>query len=128
MCLLNQKQIGIYNLRLGLAIVFIYFGISQLLNQSGWVYMLPDKIFGLSLSDSIKPNLIIANGIFDLMIAGSLITGVFLKVFSLLGFLHLLSIAFFTLGFGPSGMRDIGLAFAMLSNFFLANKNEKIKT
>ena len=119
---LNKEEIGVYILRLGLAIVFLYFGISQILDQSKWIYLVPDRFFIFYINEVLKSKLVFINGIFDLIIALSLISGIFIRIFSILGFIHLLSITIFSLGFEPSGIRDLGLAFAMLSLFFLCRK------
>ena len=119
---LNKEEIGVYILRFGLAVVFLYFGISQILDQSKWVYFVPDRFFIFYINEVLKSKLVFINGIFDTLIALSLILGFFIKIFSLLGFIHLLSITIFSLGFEPSGIRDLGLAFAMLSLFFLCRK------
>jgi uncharacterized membrane protein YphA (DoxX/SURF4 family) len=119
---LNKEDIGIYILRLGLAVVFLYFGISQILDQSRWIYLVPDRFLDFNISEILKSKIVFLNGIFDKFIALSLISGLFIRIFSLLGFIHLLSITIFSLGFGPSGIRDLGLSFAMLSLFFLCRK------
>jgi uncharacterized membrane protein YphA (DoxX/SURF4 family) len=119
---LNKEEIGVYILRLGLAFVFLYFGISQILDQSKWIYFVPDRFFIFYINEVLKSKLVFINGIFDLIISLSLISGIFIRIFSILGFIHLLSITIFSLGFEPSGMRDLGLAFAMLSLFFLCRK------
>ncbi len=118
----KKEDLGIYILRLGLAIVFLYFGISQILDQSRWIYLVPDRFFNFYINEILKSKLVFVNGIFDVIIALSLLSGIFLKIFSILGFFHLVSITIFSLGFEPSGIRDLGLAFAMLSLFFLSRK------
>jgi uncharacterized membrane protein YphA (DoxX/SURF4 family) len=116
---LNKEDIGIYILRLGLAVVFLCFGISQILDQSRWIYLVPDRFFIFYIHEVLKSKLVFINGIFDVVIALSLISGLFIRIFSFLGFIHLFSITIFSLGFEPSGIRDLGLAFAILSLFFL---------
>ena len=118
----KKEDLGIYILRLGLAIVFLYFAISQILDQSRWIYLVPDRFFNFYINEILKSKLVFVNGIFDVIIALSLLSGTFLKIFSILGFFHLVSITIFSLGFEPSGIRDLGLAFAMLSLFFLSRK------
>jgi len=118
----SKENLGIYILRFGLAIVFLYFGISQILDQSRWIYLIPDRFFMFYIHEVLKSKLVFVNGIFDTIIALSLISRFFINIFSLLGFVHLLSITVFSLGFEPSGIRDLGLAFAMLSLFFLCRK------
>ena len=114
----NKENLGIYILRFGLSIVFLYFGISQILDQSKWIYLVPDRFFNLYINEVLKSKIVFVNGIFDLVVALSLISGIFLKIFSILGFIHLISITIFSLGFTPSGIRDLGLAFAVLALFF----------
>lgn len=119
---LNKEEIPFYILRFGLFIVFIYFGISQVLDQSKWIYLVPDSFLNFYIGPVLKSKLVLINGIFDIVIALSLISGFLLKIFSILGFIHLISITIFSLGFEPSGIRDLGLAFAILSLFFLPRK------
>ena len=114
----DKENLGIYILRFGLALVFLYFGISQILDQSRWIYFVPDRFLNFYISEILKSKIVFLNGIFDTVIALSLISGLFIRIFSFLGFIHLLSITIFSLGFEPSGIRDLGLAFAMLSLFF----------
>jgi uncharacterized membrane protein YphA (DoxX/SURF4 family) len=120
---LNKEEIPFYILRFGLFIVFIYFGISQVLDQSKWIYLVPDSFLNFYIGPVLKSKLVFINGIFDIVIALSLISGFLLKIFSILGFIHLVSITIFSLGFEPSGIRDLGLAFAILSLFFYRVKN-----
>jgi len=119
---LNKEKLAVYILRFGLAIVFLYFGVYQILDQSRWIYLVPDKILNFYISDILKSKIIFINGIFDLIISLSLFSGLFIKIFSLLGFIHLISITVFSLGFEPSGIRDLGLAFSILALFFLSGK------
>jgi len=101
-------------LRFGLAVVFLYFGVSQFLSPERWITLLPDFLGNLENAKYF----IYLNATFDILIAVSLFFDLFLKLFSILGFLHLLGISLFSLGIlSPSGVRDIGLAFAMLSLF-----------
>jgi hypothetical protein len=46
-----------------------------------------------------------------------------LRIVSLFGFLHLLGVSLFSLGFTPSGIRDFGLAMSLLSLFFLSENS-----
>jgi uncharacterized membrane protein len=102
-------------LRFGLGIVFLYFGVNQFLSPEKWTALLPDFLSNLG---NVK-YFIYLNATFDILVAISLFFDLFLKLFSILGFLHLLAISLFSLGvLNPSGARDIGLGFAMLSLFF----------
>lgn len=110
------KSIGYIILKLGLSIVFLYFGFNQLINPSNWTIFLPNFISSSNLAILI----IYLNSLFDIFIGISFLFGFLIKLTSILAFLHLLAITFFALGINSaSGIRDLGLAFAALSLFFL---------
>ncbi|GIW65526.1 MAG: hypothetical protein KatS3mg094_045 [Candidatus Parcubacteria bacterium] len=121
-----MEDYGKLILRIGLGIVFLYFGISQLIVPQRWIYLIPD-IKVIYLNDIFKQKIVLINGIFDCLIGICFILGLFIKIVSLLSTLHLLFIFFFSLGFTPSGFRDLGLALASLSLFFLGAGNFKLK-
>jgi uncharacterized membrane protein YphA (DoxX/SURF4 family) len=77
-------------LRLGIAVVFLYFGISQILDQSKWIYFVPDRFSNFYISEILKSKIVFLNGIFDTVIALSLISGLFIRIFSFLGFIHII--------------------------------------
>ncbi len=98
--------------RIGLSLVFIWFGLNQLLyplNWTGWVPM------GISaMMDSHR--IVLINGIFEIIFGVLLLIGLFTRVISFLLALHLLSITFF-IGFNEIGVRDFGLTLALVSIF-----------
>lgn len=102
-------------LRLGLGFVFLYFSLNQFLFTDNWLYLLP-KFFSNFFKD--LKIIIYFNAFFDLFVAFSLIFNRYLKIFSFFGFLHLFFLSIY-LGFNPTGVRDFGLALAMLSLYFL---------
>lgn len=103
-------------LRIGLGIVFLYFGSSQLMTPTKWVGLLPNFLSNVGAGIYF----IYLNAVIDLLIGLCFLFGFFIKIVSILAFLHLLFITFFVLGLNsPSGIRDLGLAFASLSLFFL---------
>jgi uncharacterized membrane protein YphA (DoxX/SURF4 family) len=55
---LNKEEIGVYILRLGLAVVFLYFGISQILDQSKWIYFVPDRFSNFYISEILKSKIV----------------------------------------------------------------------
>lgn len=110
-------------LRIGLGLVFIYFGLNQLIEPMGWVDLVPE-IFTKFTGAKI---IVYLNGIFDISIALFLFFGIFLKIISILGFIHLIVVFLFSFGFTPSGIRDLGLAFSILSLFFFGEDRFNIK-
>ena len=99
-------------LRLGLAGVIMWFGISQLSNQGMWVGLIP--AWATSLSGLSAGALVRLNGIFEVGAAILLAIGWGVRWVAALLFLHLLTIVS-DLGLTAVGIRDVGLSFAMLS-------------
>ena len=104
-------------LRFSLAFLLLYFGFSQIISPESWVVNIE-----LPLPDSINlVYVVLFNGaveiFFGILIAG----GVWLKFSSILMGLHILSIAI-SIGFNPTGIRDLALAGAF---FALATLRKK---
>jgi len=92
--------------------VFIWFGVSQLINTSAWVSLVPGwatGIFGLTAADVVH-----MNGVFEIIAGCMLVLGIYVRVVALLLGLHLIVIAG-ELGITAIGVRDFGLSFATLS-------------
>jgi len=129
---LNKKNIVICILRFVLAIVFIYFGILQIIDQSQWIILIPetgyDSFLGFYINTIFKSKLVFLNGVFNVIIAFLLIKGFFIKAASILSAIYLFLIVVFVLGFKPIGIMNLGLVFASLILFYLINskKYEKI--
>lgn len=113
----NQQQFGVRILRIGLSIIFLWFGFSQLLDGAGWVYFVPDwvtSVSGISALTVVK-----MNAVFEI-IAGSLLAcNLYVRPASLLLALHLALITF-EIGISPTGARDLGLTFATFALFFIS--------
>ncbi len=105
-------------LRLGLAAVFFWFGGDKFFHPTYWLNAwIPDWVVALGGYigiDSIP--LVYLNGVFDVLIGLSLVTGVFIRFFSFLGAVILLGIFVFI---GPSEItiRDIGLIGGLVAIF-----------
>lgn len=99
-------------LRTGIAIVFLWFGFSQLKNPAQWTRMVPEYFSFLNTT-----GVIYANGIFEIVFGTLLLLGLFTRVTSLLLAINLFHITTIV-GYGPTGARDIALSLATLSIFF----------
>lgn len=101
-------------LRLGIAIVFLWFGFSQIKNPAAWTRMMPEYI------QSIMPfsanTLIYMNGFVEIILATVLLLGFYTRTVSFLLGLHLLHIVTIV-GYGAIGARDLALAFAAFAIF-----------
>lgn len=99
-------------LRLGIAGVIIWFGTSQLLDQSAWTSFIPD--WAISITHLSAKVLVLFNGLFEIVTGILLAYGLFVRPIASLLFLHMCSIVM-TVGLSPIGVRDIGVASGLLS-------------
>lgn len=107
-------------LRAGLALVFIYFGWSGLMQTQMWVALVPawTGIFGSAYT------LVKIHGTFELILGLTLLFGFYTRLSATLLLISLLQ-TLTILSFGPVLVRDIGLTFALLS-IVLAKPTPKI--
>jgi uncharacterized membrane protein YphA (DoxX/SURF4 family) len=99
--------------RFGVGIVFFIFGIDQLVNPENWVIWLPSFIYGFGI-DVI--NLIYVNGVFDLVIGVLLLAGIYTRIISFIGILHLLGVIL-SMGYNEVAVRDLGILLVLISIF-----------
>ena len=99
-------------LRIGMAIIFLWFSFSQLADPEIWMGMIP------SYAESIAHplTLVYVNAVFELVFAFLLLLGFKTRFVSGLLTLHLFHIVTI-LDYGPTGARDFALAIASLSIF-----------
>lgn len=102
-------------LRIGLALVFIWFGIQQLSDASVWLSYVPD--FVVSISHVTVTTLVHFNGAFEVVFGLALLLGFFTRTTALLLALHMADIALIV-GFTSIGVRDFGLTVATAAIFF----------
>ncbi len=101
---------GPFVLRVALATVFLYFGISQLRHPELFIGWLPAEVASLPISPR---TFVILNGGFETFFGTLLAVGLFTRLSAFLLGAHLLGIAF-SIGFTEIGVRDFGLAAATL--------------
>lgn len=94
-----------------MAIVFLYFGFSQLRHPDLFIGWLPSEVSLLPIS---ARTFVILNGAFEVFCGTLLFVGLFARVSALLLGIHLLSISF-TIGFSEIGVRDFGLSLATIA-------------
>ncbi len=99
-------------LRIGLALVFLWFGMNQISNTVSWVDYVPE--WAVRLSSLSADTIVRLNGVFEILFGTALLFGFFTQIAAFLLFLHIAGITF-TIGFDPTGIRDLGLTVAMLS-------------
>ncbi len=100
-------------LRIGLGLVMIWFALEQLNTPAAWVAYLPLWTQDLPIS---QITFVYLNGWFELTFGILLLVGFYTRIVSLLLALHMFGIVV-TVGYNEIGVRDFGLAVALLSIF-----------
>ena len=103
-----DKEIGKPILRISLSLVFLYFGISQIISPGNWAGFIPSFLSNWIFSAN---NLVVFNGILEITLGLFLIMGLYTKFSSFVLSIHLFFIAL-SMGFSPLGVRDLGLSLA----------------
>lgn len=112
---MNTQKFAPLILRAGIAIVFIWFGMHQLMDQTMWLSLIPAWV--VSLTGLTAKTIVILNGLFEIIMAVLLAIGFQIRIVAVLLSLHLLTIIG-DLGMTAVGIRDVGLFFATLSIAF----------
>jgi uncharacterized membrane protein YphA (DoxX/SURF4 family) len=99
--------------RVGMSLVLLWFGYSQLVDTPIWVAWLPAWTSALPVA---AETLIRINGIFEVVFGLALLVGFYTRVVALLLALHMVNIVI-TVGYNATGVRDFGLAVAMIGVF-----------
>jgi uncharacterized membrane protein YphA (DoxX/SURF4 family) len=111
----NAKQYSPTILRIGIALVFLWFGTNQIIDPTAWFGFVPDSIStltGISIA-----HLVFLNAVFEIIFGTALLFGLFTRLVAFLLFLHILDIAFIV-GLDSLGIRDLGLSVATFTIFF----------
>lgn len=104
------KNYGPAVVRMGLALVFLWFGLNQLFDPGSWIGWVPGWIHPI-----VHPAIVVfVNGLVEVILGTILLLGFFTRTASLILGLHLLGIAF-SIGYSATMIRDLGLAIATLS-------------
>lgn len=118
---MTQMQAGLLVLRFGLSIVFLWFGFSQLFDSIQWVGFVPE--WAVKLIHLPPAMIVLANGLFEVVLGTLLAMGFFVRYVALALALHLAVIAL-SLGLTATAVRDFGLTMATLALALLDREKE----
>ena len=107
-------------LRIGLALLFLYFGFSQISDPVSWSGFVPTFV-----SDVLPfpvENFVLANGALELLLVLLLIVGFQTRIVALLAAGHMAGIVF-GLGFSAIAVRDFMTMVSCIALFFAAKVN-----
>ncbi len=101
-------------LRIGISLVFLWFGFQQILNTEMWTRLIPEWVLGMT--GFAATSLVHFNGAFEIVFGICLLLGIQTRIVSFLLALHMLHIMV-TVGYNAIGVRDFGLAMATIAIF-----------
>ena len=104
--------------RIAISLVFIWFGINQIISPNNFMEYLPSFI----LLSTYAKTFIYLNGIFELILGAFLILGLFTRITALILGINLIGIIF-GLGYNDVAVRDFGLMLVTLA-IFLGGKDK----
>lgn len=118
---MNKDEWGVTILRLGLAVVFLWFGMSQLIDGINWVSWVPE--WAVNLLHIPPAMIVLANGLFEVGAGSLLALNIWTRWVALVLALHLLVITI-EIGATAVGVRDFGLTMATLALVFLTGSRK----
>ena len=106
-------------MRLGLAAVFIWFGVDKFLHPEYWLSAwIPQSVLSVASRVGISGmDVVYASGVFELLVGASVLINIFIKIFSVLALMFLV-VVLFTFGINEVIIRDVGLMGGFLSLLF----------
>jgi uncharacterized membrane protein YphA (DoxX/SURF4 family) len=110
---MNLQKYSAPTLRIGIALIILWFGFSQIISPQYWYSFLPEWTANAAIEQS---TFIYINGTFEIIFSLLLIMGLYTRAVSLLLSVHMLSIAL-SIPYGPTMIRDLGISIAVISVF-----------
>jgi uncharacterized membrane protein YphA (DoxX/SURF4 family) len=105
----TKQQWGIFILRVGLSVLFLWFGFSQFLDQSTWVSWVPE--WAMQLTGLEAEMIVLLNGGFEIAMGVLLALGLYIRPAAMLLGLHLIVLVI-EIGLSPVGLRDFAILMA----------------
>lgn len=116
---MTNERIAYHLLRLGLAVVFLWFGFSQLTNGITWVAWVP--LWAVELLNIPPAMIVLANGLLEVVLGSLLALNLFVRPVAIILGVHLFIITI-EIGATAVGIRDLGLTCATFALALLAPK------
>jgi uncharacterized membrane protein YphA (DoxX/SURF4 family) len=105
-------------LRFGLVVLFLWFGVNQVLAPNDWISWVPTWVPDFTHMDA--RTIVLLNGGFEVIFGTLLLLGIYVRWVVLLLGLHLLAIAY-ELGYGDIAVRDACLGICCFALSFYGN-------
>lgn len=99
-------------LRIGLAVLYLWFGFSEILDTASWITWVPE--WATALTGLSAHTIVLLNGGFEVLLGGMLAIGIAVRWVAFALALHMLLIVI-DIGLTAIGMRDLALALSTLA-------------
>jgi len=110
----------LFVIRIGIAFVFLWFGISKVLNPSEWVVWLPQWTEQFPLSSTTK---LVVEGLLELVLGVMLLLGLFTRLAASVT-AALLLVIILVIGYNDTAIRDVGILFMAIA--LIINKDNPL--
>ena len=124
-----NKDYSVFVIRIGLALVLLWFGVDEIINPENWFSFFPQSLLPLLPFD--LNTFFILNGTFEVIIGFLLLIGFYTRIIASISALHLLFITL-SVGYNDIAVRNFGLTLMAVSlifsgagNFSLDNKRKE---
>ena len=101
-------------LRIGISLVFLWFGFQQLNNTEMWTGLIRD--YATNISGLSAFTLVTVNGAFEMVFGLILLLGIYTRLAAALLALHMIHIVI-TVGYSAIGVRDFAITIATITIF-----------
>jgi uncharacterized membrane protein YphA (DoxX/SURF4 family) len=100
-------------------VVFIWFGVDKFLHPEYWLSAwIPQSVISFASKVGVSGmDVVYASGVFELLVGASVLSNIFIKIFSVLALVFLVTVLF-TFGISEVLIRDVGLMGGFLSLLF----------
>ena len=113
--IIENKNYSVAIIRIGLALVLLWFGIDEIINPENWFGYFPQSLVAFLPFD--LNTFFLINGIFEIIVGVLLLIGFYTRIVAFVVSLHLLSITI-AVGYNEIGVRDFGLTLMAVSLIF----------
>lgn len=110
----NLNKLAPIFLRVGVALVFIWFGSQQLLHPGSWIGFIPKEL--VTLSGLSVWTFVALNGAMEVVFGLCMLVGFFTTISAFILGVHMLFITI-DVGYGPTGVRDFAVTVGALAVF-----------
>ena len=108
---MNARDFSPVVLRIGLALVILWFGLNQVISPDNWTGFLPAWLPTLGLSPQTH---VLLNGSVEIVVSLLLLAGLFTRIAATVGALHMYAVTL-AVGYSAVGVRDFGLCMGLVA-------------